>query len=294
MELVAVHEPTQPGAPITASVFLPQSAQAYYLRKVEAYRDVDTDRGRPRNEPLVSRMETVRLATARLLFTDHDDLFPQAADEQVWWEVWLRDGRRENFEHIAEALNITLRTHAVRFPERVVMLALASTAMLDRMIAHSDVVAELRRAKDTPSFFMGLGGAEQRDWSDELLGRVRPPQTDIAVCILDSGVRRTHPLIEPALAVEDWHTVKPAWGSDDTPAWSGHGTRMAGVGLYGDLVPLLVGGDPVHCPFGWRVFVSFRQKTRQTIQNSMARSPRKRSPAPRCRRRSAAARSQWL
>ncbi|TIT98057.1 MAG: hypothetical protein E5W39_18310, partial [Mesorhizobium sp.] len=108
-------------------------------------------------------METVRLATARSLFTDHDDLFPQAADEQVWWEVWLRDGRRENFEHIAEALNITLRTHAVRFPERVVMLALASTAMLDRMIAHSDVVAELRRAKDTPSFFMGLGGAEQRD-----------------------------------------------------------------------------------------------------------------------------------
>lgn len=249
MELVAVHEPTQPGAPITASVFLPQSAQAYYLRKVEAYRDVDTDRGRPRNEPLVSRMETVRLATARSLFTDHDDLFPQAADEQVWWEVWLRDGRRENFEHIAEALNITLRTHAVRFPERVVMLALASTAMLDRMIAHSDVVAELRRAKDTPSFFMGLGGAEQRDWSDELLGRVRPPQFDIAVCILDSGVRRTHPLIEPALAVEDWHTVKPAWGSDDTPAWSGHGTRMAGVGLYGDLVPLLVGGDPVPLPF---------------------------------------------
>ncbi|RWK13504.1 MAG: hypothetical protein EOR40_32585, partial [Mesorhizobium sp.] len=73
--------------------------------------------------------------------------------------------------------------------------------------------------------------------------------TDIAVCILDSGVRRTHPLIEPALAVEDWHTVKPAWGSDDTPAWSGHGTRMAGVGLYGDLVPLLVGGDPVPLPF---------------------------------------------
>ncbi|WP_245477077.1 hypothetical protein [Mesorhizobium sp. M5C.F.Cr.IN.023.01.1.1] len=62
-------------------------------------------------------------------------------------------------------------------------------------------------------------------------------------------MRRTHPLIEPALAVEDWHTVKPAWGSDDTPAWSGHGTRMAGVGLYGDLVPLLVGGDPVPLPF---------------------------------------------
>lgn len=249
MELVSIHEPDQPGAPITASVFVPQRAEAYYLRKVEAYRDVDTDRGRPRNEPLVSRIEAVRLATVRSLFTDDANLFPQAADEQVWWEVWLRDGRRESFEKIAQALNITLRPHAVKFPERVVMLALASAAVLDRLVKHSDVVAELRRAKDTPSFFMGLGGAEQRAWSAELLERVTPPDTDVAVCLLDSGVRRTHPLIEPALAADDWHTVKPSWGSDDTPAWRGHGTRMAGVGLYGDLVPVLAGGDPVPLPF---------------------------------------------
>lgn len=249
MELVAVHEPVQPGAPITASVFVPQRAEAYYQRKVEAYRDIDTGRGRPRNEPLVSRIETVRLATARSLFTDEAVLFPQAADEQVWWEVWLRERGRENFERIAQALNLTVRTHAVRFPERIVMLALASVAMLDRLVAHSDVVAELRRAKDTPSFFMGLGGAEQRDWSDELLERVTPPQADVAICVLDSGVRRAHPLIEPALAAEDWHTIRPAWGSDDTPAWNGHGTRMAGVGLYGDLVPVLAAGDPVPLPF---------------------------------------------
>lgn len=249
MELVAVHEPAQPGAPITASVFVPQRAEAYYQRKVEAYRDVDTDRGRPRNEPLVSRMETVRLATARSLFTDDAVLFPQAADEHVWWEVWLREGRRENFERIAQALNLTVRAHAVRFPERIVMLALASAEMLDRLVAHSDVVAELRRAKDTPSFFMSMGGAEQRAWSDELLERVTPPAGNVAVCLLDSGVRRTHPLIEPALAAEDCHTIQPAWGSDDTPTWNGHGTRMAGVGLYGDLVPVLAGGDPVPLPF---------------------------------------------
>lgn len=249
MELVAVHEPAQLGAPITASVFVPQRAETYYQRKVEAYRDVDTDRGRPRNETLVSRMVTVRLATAKSLFTDDVTLFPQAAKEQVWWEVWLREGQRENFERIAQALNLTVRAHAVRFPERIVMLALASAEMLDRLVAHSDVVAELRRAKDTPSFFMNMGGAEQRDWSDELLERVTPPAADVAVCLLDSGVRRTHPLIEPALAAEDWHTIRPAWGSDDTPRWNGHGTRMAGVGLYGDLIPVLAGGDPVPLPF---------------------------------------------
>jgi hypothetical protein len=54
--------------------------------------------------------------------------------------------RRETFERIAQALNITLRAHAVRFPEREVVLALSEVATLDRLVAHSDVVAELRRA----------------------------------------------------------------------------------------------------------------------------------------------------
>jgi hypothetical protein len=249
MEVVAVHEPAGEGEPLRASVFVPQQAENYYLRKVEAYRDSTTKKGRPRNEPLVSRIDTMRLATARSLYTDDDALFPQQSNEQVWWEVWLRKGRRKNFERIAQALDLTLRTHAVKFPEREVMLALASVATLDRLVAHSDVVAELRRAKDTPSFFMGLGGAEQSDWSDELLERVTPPDNDVAVCFLDSGMRRAHPLIEPALAPDDCHTIKPAWGSDDTPAWQGHGTRMAGVGLYGDLVPVLVGNDPIILPY---------------------------------------------
>ena len=104
MELVAVREPDQPSAPITASIFVPTRAENYYLRKVEAYRDVETDRGRPRNEPLVSRMETVRLATTQSLFTDDANLYPRVAEERVWWEVWLRNGRRADFERLARAL----------------------------------------------------------------------------------------------------------------------------------------------------------------------------------------------
>jgi hypothetical protein len=246
MEVVAVREPAQPGDPFLASIFVPARAENYYLRKIEAYRTTDTQSGRPRNEPLVSRIDTVRLATARSLFTDEDRLFPPQVNERVWWEVWLREGRRETFERVARALDIGLRAHAVRFPEREVMLALSDSVTLDRLVAHSDVVAELRRAKDTPAFFMGLGGAEQRAWSDELLNRFFAPADDgVAVCLLDSGVRSTHPLLAPALAEADWHTINPAWGADDTPAWQGHGTRMAGVALYGDLVPILTSGEAV-------------------------------------------------
>ena len=246
MEVVAVREPTVIGGPLLASVFVPTRAEDYYLKKVEAYRTRESPSGRPRNEALVSRIETVRLATARSMFTDGDALFPHDPTARVWWEVWLRDGRREVFERVAQALNAAFKQHAVRFPEREVMLVLSDTHTLDRLVAHSDVVAELRKAKDTPSFFMGLGGAEQRAWSDDILDRIAAPDgSNTAVCLLDSGVHRAHPLIAPLLAPADCHTTNPAWGTDDTAAWQGHGTRMAGVAGYGDLVSVLIGNEPV-------------------------------------------------
>jgi hypothetical protein len=250
MELVAVRDGTEPDAPIRASVFVPERAENYYLRKIEAYRTAETRSGRPRNQELVASINTVRLATTRSLFTDEEYLFPQQRTERVWWEIWLRRGRRELFERIAPALTIEFKPHAVRFPEREVLVALSDVSTLDRLVTYSDVVAELRRAKDTPAFFMGLGGAEQRAWSDDALKRLTPPgDSNIAVCLLDSGVTRTHPLLAPALATADCHTVNPAWGVNDTPAWQGHGTRMAGVALFGDLIPVLTDNHIIVVPY---------------------------------------------
>jgi len=247
MEVVSVRSVVrETGAILLASVFVPERAENYYLRKIDAYRSQETRKGRPRNEPLITRIDTVRLATVRSLFTDEDRLFPEQENEVVWWEVWLREGHREAFERVANALSIPVKTHAVRFPEREVLLAQSDIATLSRLIVHSDVVAELRRAKDTPSFFMSLNGSEQRAWTDDLLARFTgPTHTNVAVCLLDSGVHRAHPLIAPALAPEDCHTINQNWGSDDTATWQGHGTGMAGVTLYGDLVPVLAGNEPV-------------------------------------------------
>ncbi len=246
IELVAVREPTAVNPSLTATVFVPATAENYFQDKVDAFRQEDTPKGRPKNEPLVARMEAVRLATARSLFTDDDALFP-IGDETVWWEIWLRDRHRDVFERMAVRLNLQVKDHAVRFPEREVVLVLASTGAIDRLVAHSDVVAELRRAKDTPAFFMGLDGGEQREWSDEALARLTPPvDANVAVCILDSGVTQAHPLLSPALDIADLHTINPAWGTADTAAqWRGHGTAMAGTALYGDLVPVLTGGGAI-------------------------------------------------
>jgi hypothetical protein len=63
---VEKREPTEPGGPLLASVFVPTRAENYYMRKIEAYRDEETRRGRPKNEALISRIDTIRLATRDL------------------------------------------------------------------------------------------------------------------------------------------------------------------------------------------------------------------------------------
>lgn len=246
MEVVSVR--SDANGDVLAAVFVPNRAEQYYLRKIEAYKTRDTNLGRPRNEPLLSRIDTFRLGTVSSLFTDDATYFP-IAGEKIWWEVWLRDGRRESFERLAGALNLPLRGNAIRFPEREVVLAWCDEASMQRILDLSDVIAEIRRAKDTPAIFMAMNGGEQRAWQDELLERLEIGADDSEICILDSGISRSHPLIAPVLAAGDCLTVNPAWGTDDTADWHGHGTSMAGLSLYGDLVGVTATNSQVDLPY---------------------------------------------
>lgn len=191
------------------------------MRKVRAYREEDVvsyekdsdgnvlldaqgnrieKSRRPKNETLVASLEAARIADAGSLYTDDPALFPEA-EQEVWWEVWLRRDRRAVFDHAVPLLNVPLRDHAVTFAEREVVLTRAPPEVIGRIVANTDAIAELRLSRDTPALFMGMGGAEQIAWSQELADRLVPPDDNApAVCLLDSGTTRRHPLIEPALS----------------------------------------------------------------------------------------------
>lgn len=246
IELVSV-KPSEadPQNEISATVFVPEAKKASYLRKVEQYRTEDTQGGNPKHQPLVASIDTVRLATqARSLFTDDPALFP--ADQQdAWWEVWLRDGGRAVLERAVDHLDIQVRDHSVSFAEREVALVRATPVALGRVLANSDAIAELRLARDTPYVFMEMAGREQREWVLDLADRVEPPQGDApAVCVLDSGSTRQHPLITVALDAPDQQAWHAAWTVEDVgPQWRGHGTQMSGLALYGDLTHQLTDVD---------------------------------------------------
>ena len=238
IELVAAKSvPGQDGV-ISATVFVPESSAQHYLKKIEQYRDEETPKGTPKNEPLIARVESIQIGRVESLFTDDLRLFP-SEQQEVWWEVWLRKDRYSSFSHIVETLNIQISDNTITFPEHRIILALADVNTMAQVIDNSGAIAELRIAKDTPSAFLDMGPIEQSDWSEDLAERLTAPDADApSICILDSGVTRSHRLLSPALHPNDMHTVDPSWLVGDSH--HGHGTAMAGIALYRDLYDTLV------------------------------------------------------
>ena len=244
-----------------ATVFVPDGKLGHFERLIRDYLEQKRDSaGRPRdNRRLIDAIRQIRAAGIRALWTDDEELFPTAEEGPLWWEVWLRRRARssdntasdrfmppDSFRERAETQGMRVGQGEVRFPERVVLLVRASLEEMQRSIVTLNNIAELRRAKETAEFFDSLRRDEQGEWLDDLLARARlstETQQTPYVCLLDTGVNRGHPLLEPSLADHDLHTVLPGWGTDDG---QGHGTEMAGLALAGNLTHILESNDPVY------------------------------------------------
>ncbi len=243
IELLSVKR-QEPEGKIHATVFVPSGAEDFFRKRIESYRTQDTLKGRPKNERLVASIDSVTRALLQSIFTDPPDRFP-LEDVPIWWEVWLRQTGSEAFARGAETLGVRINpAERLTFPEREVLLANATVSQMGTLMNRTDAIAELRIASDTPAIFLGFRNFEQAEWTRELARRVRQPSLDApVVCILDSGVTHTHPLLAACMRPADVHTYNPTWGSGDSAAWQGHGTAMAGVALYGDLQQRLLNLD---------------------------------------------------
>jgi hypothetical protein len=238
----------------TATVFIPEGKVSHFLSRFREYATEDTKTGKPKNRDLVDRIAAIRLATLRALWTDDATEFPPD-DASTWWEVWLRrdvevpGSEVRRFEAFARAQNLGLGARHLAFDDRTVCLVRATAVQLAASLDVLSDLAELRKAKTAAAFFIDLAPFEQAEWADDLLRRLTGPEGDApAVCVFDTGVTRDHPLIAPALAMEDASAVNAEWGSHDNgggDGQAGHGTKMAGLALYGDLGPLLESADPV-------------------------------------------------
>jgi len=251
IKLLNVHREGAEGSEITqATVFIPQDKSSYFLQKAMQYATEDNPPKEdgtttPKNAPLIESIGDVRAAILESSFwQDSPNRIPGESPE--WVEAWLSSedlGVIEAFDRICGELGIKRGEGILTFPERTVLLILASRQQLEALIEHSDSIAELRAAREVATFFVEQENAEQIQWVDDLLSRTSTERTnDVCVLVLDHGVNNGHRLLEPILPDEDCHAADPDWGTQDD---HGHGTLMAGTAAYGDLLHCIESGEPV-------------------------------------------------
>lgn len=253
LTLLRVAETPDPGgAEERATVFATAKGIEKLRKKVEQFRTEDTpDRekdgeivpGRPKNADLVQSVAAITEAGLRALWRSPPGKFP-AADIATVWEVWLEPEMTEAFVAAAPNYGVTVGADRLEFPEDIVVIAEADRNQLAQAVRRLGGVRALAAPTITADFFDGLPVAEQAQWVDELAGRTTYTDNPDPsyVTLLDTGVSRAHPLIQPALSVDDRHAANPAWGLEDV---KGHGTQMGGLALFGDLTPKLHQANPV-------------------------------------------------
>lgn len=225
------------------TLFVPDDAQSFLDTKLDEYRSNRGDKGRPSHEARFVAIEHFRAARLESLWVDSRTI-PNAG-VLTWWECWCWPDRVQNIDAKAAAAAVLVGEGRLRFAERVVVFLYTDRTMLGRIVASCDAVAELRLGRDDAAFFSsGEGRDDAEDWVADATARIEsgPNRDAVAVCLLDTGINRAHPLLAPAFAADDLHSVNPAWGVDDH---HGHGSEMSGLALYGDLTTTLPSVDPI-------------------------------------------------
>lgn len=229
-----------------ATVFVPNGQQGFFLEKIRLYLEEDTLKGHPKQRKLVTSIEDVALTLLESFWQDLAAPIPGDAEE--WCEVWIRqedvsDTPKERLYAFCDAAGIEYLNEEIRFPERRVYLIRANRAQLTELFSSFEFLAELRRARQPVSFWLGESNAEQGGWAKNLLERMDiRDETNTRILFLDTGANNGHQLLGPVLSDEDTHSYDPEWGVNDD---RGHGTLLSGLGVFGDLHESLQHGDDI-------------------------------------------------
>lgn len=236
---------------IRATVYVPNGKEGHFISKIQKYQKEETAKGEPKNAPLVNSIEDVSIALLEGLWTDNPQLIPE--ENTKWCEAWLNVNTKDNLEQeqiaqfltTLENIGIAYKHNSIIFPERAVLLVNANRTQLIELMLQSDLLAEFRAGQEPAGFWVNESNVEQQNWVNDLLGRIELVDSNVKVCLLDSGVNNGHQLLQPLLDDANTLTVDNVWGTDDHESGAGHGTLMAGIAAYGKMEQVLVSQNQV-------------------------------------------------
>lgn len=222
--------PATDSEPERALVWVSDQYRAAFLKLFEDYLAKLSRGGHPLNRELVANMARIRAAVLRDLWQSDGE-----PDETglTWWELWLRptDDAVDLVERFAQATGLTLIDRHLYFDTRTVVWIRGRWSDLLPLPFTAVPIAEIRRPQFVDTI-EDLPDDEQAELVGDLVDRLNAAGPDApAVCLIDSGIRRTHVLLAGSVTDTDMHSVVgPPVGDVH-----GHGTAMAGLALYGPL-----------------------------------------------------------
>lgn len=234
-----------------ATVFVPKNKVSNLIRKFDKFESTIGIGDKPKNNDLVSSIDTIREADVASFWQGSHENMP-TSDIRVWCEVWLSTEKQNDsdvlteFKSLLDEFNISYKDEHITFPERIVMLVLVNYNDLVALLQCSKYIAELNKCEEPNSFFIKESLTAQYDWIDDIKNRLQPEDSNATICLLDTGVSSAHPLLEPFIREQDIHTV---FDDGDVSDYDGHGTGMAGVAIYHDLNQSLLSHDTVSIPY---------------------------------------------
>ena len=223
------------------------------LNDYENWRDPEGDRfdrgheifsgdRRPRNFWLFESADSFRLATVEDLWTDELGNFPRERGV-VEWEIWVRNSMRLAFEAAVARLGVQLTGEASEFVDILVYNGSTTKRVLAKLIMCSAAVVELRAASNFIAEHADLPPPARLAQIQGIAKRVvAPPASAPWISLLDTGVNPSNALLAPALPKMRCRAVVSAWDPYDR---DGHGSKMAGVALYGDLSEIASGKSQI-------------------------------------------------
>ncbi|MFV1493592.1 S8 family peptidase [Phaeobacter sp. JH18-32] len=242
-----------PNGDKVVGLYVPQRSLPILHRILDEYghAPLSETSGKPPNQPRVEAIDQIRAANFLSFWNDDRFRLPEDEHTPIWWEVWCAPDHEADLETMCATLDVAMAPHdsRLRFPESVVVPVRANKIEIELVLFARFTIQELRRADDTPAFYMeDCDEDTQLGWIESLAQNVIWPDTDVPyVSILDTGVNRAHDLIEPALTPADLYAINDAWQTNDTGhrGLTSHGTQMASLALHGDLTNLLSSTAPI-------------------------------------------------
>jgi len=236
--------PESDDEPERAQIWVADEFRPAFMARFERFINEDTPFDKPKNLSLVANIARIRQSVL-------EDLWQSAGEPpkvgRQWWEIWLHpfSNALDLAAKYSEALQLRILEKNLRLDNRHVVWIQATWEELFMLPLSAVPVTELRRPVFVDTIvdtIEDLEDEEQDEYVYDLADRLVSASVDApAVCLLDTGVRRTHTLLAHSLSENDMHTIVGEPRGD----LSGHGTKMAGLALIGPIDSALVGSGPV-------------------------------------------------